>query len=322
MSEAAPDRLTRLLAMVAYLRDNPAVPIEEVAEHFGITPRQVLSDVNTLWVSGTPGYMHGDLIDFSTTDLEEGVLTLLDSRDMDRPLRLSPGEAVALLVALQSLHGTLEHEDAALVEETIEVLRAAAGDAAAAADAVEVADHRAQVDARVTTVREALARDQRLHLRYVSASDQTSERDVDPLQLLTDGHRWFLVGWCHRAQGVRHFRLDRVLEVTNLDVPADPHPDVALSGRTEPDTAQGEKVGLELASRARWFAEQLPDAEITDLDDGWLRLTIGVVDLAWLANIVLALGNDIRAVEPPAVAEQLGARAQAALDAYAALGLA
>src|SRR5690606_25904106 len=110
--ESAPDRLTRMLTLVAYLRDNPGIPVEDVAEHFGITSAQVLDDVNTLWVSGTPGYMHGDLIDFSGDDLEHGVLTLLDSREMDKPLRLSPGEAVALLVALQSLRGAvLAHDD-------------------------------------------------------------------------------------------------------------------------------------------------------------------------------------------------------------------
>lgn len=323
MSESAPDRLTRMLAMVAYLRDNPAVPVAEVAEHFGITEKQVLADVNILWVSGTPGYMHGDLIDFAGDDLDHGVLTLLDSREMDKPLRLSPGEAVALLVALQSLQGAaLAHEDRSLVEETVAVLRTAAGEAAQAADAVELGDRRGEVDARAARIREAVLAGRRLHLRYVSASDQTTERDVDPLQLLTDGDRWFLVGWCLRAEGVRHFRVDRILDVQVLDAAADDHPSVTLTGRSEPDTARAEQVRLELASRARWFAEQLPDARITELDDGWLELEVGVVDLAWLHNIVLALGADVRALEPAEIADRLSARARSALDAYAALGLA
>lgn len=323
MIEPAPDRLTRMLAMVAYLRDNPAVPVEEVAEHFRISEKQVIADVQTLWVSGTPGYMHGDLIDFSSADLDHGMLTLLDSREMDRPLRLSPGEAVALLVALQSLLGTLEaNDERTLVEETIAVLRTAAGEAAAAADAVEVEGRRRESDDRPARIREALAAGQRLRLRYVSASDQTTERDVDPLQLLTDGQRWFLVGWCHRARGVRHFRVDRILDVQVLDMPADSHPDVELTGRTEPDTARAEQVSLQLASRARWFAEQLPDAQITELENGWLQLTVGVVDIAWLSNIVMALGDEVRSVEPPDVAELLAARARAAVDDYAVMGLA
>ena len=46
-----------------------------------------------------------------------------------------------------------------------------------------------------------------------------------------------------------------------------------------------------------------------------------MVDLAWLDNIVMALGADVRAIDPPEVAERLSSRAQAGLDAYAGLGL-
>lgn len=320
--EPAQDRLARMLAMVAYLRDHPGVPVAEVAEHFGISEARVLADVSTLWVSGTPGYLPGDLIDFSGDDLEQGVLTLLDSRDMDRPLRLSSGEAVALLVALQSLAAALGPDESGLVEETIEVLRTAAGEAAAAADAVRLGVRRHDVGDRVDRIRDAMQRGRRLHLRYVSASDHTTERDVDPLQLLTDSERWFLVGWCHRARGVRQFRVDRILELEVLDVAAEPHPDVELTGSAEPDTTDATQVRLELSSRARWMAERIPGAHVEDLDDGWLAVTIGVVDPAWLANVVLALGPEVRSVEPPGVADALARRARAGLDAYAALGLA
>lgn len=321
MAETAPERLTRMLAMVAYLRDHPAVTVDEVAEHFGITPRQVLADVNTLWVSGTPGYMHGDLIDFSSDDLEHGVLTLLDSREMDRPLRLSPGEAVALLVALQSLAATLGPDDAELVEETIAVLRTAAGEAAVAADAIRLHSGGRALDERVQQVREALTSGRRLHLRYVSASDQITEREVDPLQLLTDSQRWYLLAWCRRAQDVRQFRIDRILTLRVLDVSADPHPDVELTGRPEPDTARATQVRFEISPRTRWLAEQLPGARTEDLEDGWIAITVGVVDMAWLANLLMGLGDDVRAVEPPDVAAQLRDRARSALAAYAALDL-
>ena len=33
--------------------------------------------------------------------------------------------------------------------------------------------------------------------------------------------RTYLKGWCRRAEGVRTFRLDRILDVTVLDVPAE-----------------------------------------------------------------------------------------------------
>ena len=63
MAERASDRLLRLLGMVTYLDRTDGVPIDQVAAHFGVTPAQVVDDIDTLWVTGTPGYWPHDLID-------------------------------------------------------------------------------------------------------------------------------------------------------------------------------------------------------------------------------------------------------------------
>ncbi|HMO10754.1 MAG TPA: hypothetical protein PKB06_04470, partial [Actinotalea sp.] len=70
MAERTPERLVRLLGLVAYLDRNPGVPVDQVARHFDVSPAQVLRDVDTLWVSGTPGYFPDDLIDFDADSLE------------------------------------------------------------------------------------------------------------------------------------------------------------------------------------------------------------------------------------------------------------
>ncbi|TDE92515.1 YafY family transcriptional regulator [Occultella glacieicola] len=320
MADTAEDRLVRMLALITYLEGHPSVPVADVAAHFGVTEGQVLLDIDTLWVAGTPGYLPDDLIDFSVDDHEQNRLTLTNARGMDRPLRLGPQEAVALLVALRSLQATPALAQDPVLASTIDKLRAAAGEAAGAADAVDVYVGAEDVGERLSALRSALADGRQVRLRYVSGSDVVSERVVDPLQLLTDAERWFLYAWCHRADGVRQFRLDRMLEVEVLDSGAPAHPDVALTGSTDPEltTAQWH-VRLELASRARWVAEKYPSAAVTDLEEGWFAVELDVVNLAWLHNLVLGLGADVRAVQPPEVAESIAERAQAALDAYGAL---
>ena len=52
--------------------------------------------------------------------------------------------------------------------------------------------------------------------------DEATERDVDPMRLLVVEGRTYLEGWCLRAEGVRLFRLDRVLGLDVLDVAAEP----------------------------------------------------------------------------------------------------
>src|SRR5699024_7081051 len=148
--------------------DNPGVPVTVVAEHFGVSREQVIADVDTLWVSGAPGYLHGDLIDFSADEYDRGVLTLTDDQSMSRPLRLGPAEAAALLVALRSVEAVLGPND--LVATTSAKLQAAAGDAARLTDAVRIEVREPGEYRELLT--EAIARDRRVRLTYVSAAEE------------------------------------------------------------------------------------------------------------------------------------------------------
>ena len=50
-----------------------------------------------------------------------------------------------------------------------------------------------------------------LRLTYFSPQrDAVSERDVDPLRLYSLDNTWYLEAYCHSAQGLRNFRLDRI----------------------------------------------------------------------------------------------------------------
>ena len=49
------EQVARLLAMVPYLQAHPGIGVAEVAADFGITRRQLLADLNVLWMCGLPG---------------------------------------------------------------------------------------------------------------------------------------------------------------------------------------------------------------------------------------------------------------------------
>lgn len=51
----------------------------------------------------------------------------------------------------------------------------------------------------------------RVHLRYRSRHADESERLIDPYGLVHQGGAWYTVGYCHLRDGLRIFRLDRVL---------------------------------------------------------------------------------------------------------------
>ena len=100
MSSRLSTRLSRLLNMVPYFLANPGISAAEAAEDLGVTTKQLMNDLNQLWMCGLPGYGPGDLIDLSFS--EESVEVTF-SAGIDRPLRLTSTEATALLVALRSI---------------------------------------------------------------------------------------------------------------------------------------------------------------------------------------------------------------------------
>ncbi len=318
MAERASDRLLRMLGMVAYLDSHEDVPVVDLAAQFGVTPEQVLADVDTLWVTGTPGYLPYDLIDFDATAYERGVVTLVEARGMTRALRLGGREAVALVAALRamaaSLGPALDDERAAVLRSALDKVTAAAGDAAAAVDVQMPAAAAPQVAAAIG---DALVRRRRLRIRYVDAGDRTSEREVDPVRLVTEDERSYLLAWCHSSQGERLFRVDRVVEAEVLGRPAEEHPLPERAEVFQPDT--GDAVTLHIASQGRWIAETTPAEAVRDLPDGSFEVDLRVVQPAWLRHLLLQAAHAVLDVRPAAVAHDAAAFARRALAAYGPL---
>jgi proteasome accessory factor C len=131
----AVDRLGRVLNLVPYLLARPGIRIEDAAADLGVGPAELRDDLQLLWVCGLPGYGPGDLIDMS---LDGDTVTITYDAGIDRPLRLTPDEGLALTVALRTLAETpgLAHRDA--VERALAKIESAAGEAADTAGRVAV----------------------------------------------------------------------------------------------------------------------------------------------------------------------------------------
>src|SRR6266480_4944914 len=216
------DRLQRLLALVPYVVSRKAVGLSETAAAFGVSERELVDDLNMLWcveLRAPDPYCPIDL------SYEGGEIVVSQAESIDRPLRLGVDEASALLVALRMLAEVPGMEERSALSRLIVKLEAAAGEAALVsaqvAVQVDIPDHDAEGYAG--QIRAALSARRRVHLRYyVPGRDEATERDVDPMRMLVVEGRPYLEGWCLRAEGVRLFRLDRVLSLDVLDVPSAP----------------------------------------------------------------------------------------------------
>lgn len=308
-------RLPRLLALVPWLLSHPGAPVADIAREFGISEKQLRADLDLIFVCGLPGYGPGDLMEVEYVG--DGV-HLRNADTIGKPLRLTADEALALIVALRTLAGVSGLEAAAAVDRALAKLETAAGELAGPAERVEVAvDEDAAV---LATANEALARGRRLHLSYyVPTRDEATERDVDPIRLVLADGRWYLVGWCRLAEAVRTFRLDRVFDVTVLDVAADVPAEAADAGvgeRLFTPSAEDTLVTFELGPRARWVADYYPCEQVEERPDGGLLVQLRARDDRWVRRLALSLAGSGRVVDPPELAAAVRADAALALSAY------
>ncbi|MFC4536861.1 helix-turn-helix transcriptional regulator [Sphaerisporangium dianthi] len=310
------DRLPRLLALVPYLMSHPGAQVPEVARLFGLTEKQLVDDLQLVWMCGLPGHTPGDLIDVSW----DGGEILIDNADtIARPLRLGIDEASALLVALRMLAELPEFAEGDALARVIAKLERAAGEGAAAVSNQVAFELDAAPDA-MTTVRQALREGRRLSLRYyVPGRDEITPREVDPTRLVMADGRSYLEGWCYRADGMRLFRLDRIVGVETLEVaaspPADAEPIDVTDGVFRPSPTD-ELVELELTPVGRWVAEYYPCEEVTELGEGRLRVTLRARDQGWLVRLALRLGDSGQVVSPVSLADRVREAASAALARY------
>jgi predicted DNA-binding transcriptional regulator YafY len=314
----ASQRLARLLALVPYLLNRQGIPLAEAAGDVGISEAQLEKDLELLFVCGLPGHMPDDLIE---ADWETGRVYVGNADTIARPLRLGVDEVLALLVGLRMLAALPGLQDRAALDRAITKLQSVAGTAAGrAGDHVAVEVDVAAEETVLTACRQALAEGRRLHLRYyVPGRDETTRRDVDPMRLAIAEGRTYLEGWCHRAEAVRLFRLDRVVSVEVLEVPA------AVPPQAEPlDLDHGlfrpgpdDLVAtLDLRPAGRWVPEYYPCEDTTELPDGGLRVRLRTPDPQWLCRLALRLGPTARVVDPPQLVAAVRAEAAAALAAY------
>ena len=313
---ASVDRLGRLLNLVPYLLARPGILISEAAADLDVSERQLREDLELLWVCGLPGYGPGDLIDMA---LDGDRVTISHDAGIDRPLRLTQDEALALVVALRMLAETPGTGSRDVIERALAKIENAAGDLADAPVAVKLPANAEKLD----QVRAAVEGGHALRMTYYTAArDETTERVVDPMRVLMVGGRAYLEAWCRRAEATRMFRVDRIDAFTELDEPAAPPPDASpqdVSDGVFKPTDDLPLMTLRIGRHSRWITEYYPVEEVRPSSSGssgaWI-VTMRITDLGWAQRLLMGLGPDVTVIGPPELLERIREQATAALDQY------
>ncbi|WP_423823346.1 WYL domain-containing protein [Salinisphaera sp. SPP-AMP-43] len=171
----------------------------------------------------------------------------------------------------------------------------------------------------------ALAMRRRLTMRYHGrVRDRVTERSVSPQRLVYYRDNWYLDGWCHDAEGLRSFSIDRI-QSADIDTVAatdmDPQSLDAMlgSGYGIFSGTAGQTAVLRFsAAAARWVADEQwhPDQAGEWRDDGAFELRVPYAASEELLRDVLAYGPEVEVVAPASLREAAAERLARAAAIY------
>jgi len=293
----ASERLRRLLVVVPYLVQHPGTSVEDAAELFGLTPADLVADLDLLFVSGLPPYGPGDLID---VDIQDGRIWISMADYFARPVRLTRSEALSLYLrgtALATVPGLAEAP--ALASALAKLAEGLGPDALGdLPERVEAAGGGRAVEV-LGELRAAASEHERVRIEYYATSGaETTEREIDPEEVFFAIGNWYVAAWDHRSDAERLFRADRIHSLERTGLRFEPR---GLEGAGRPLYTPGHDdvaVTLRLAPGARWVAEYYETTRELELEDGRLEVDLPAGRLAWVERLLLRLGEDVDVVRP------------------------
>jgi predicted DNA-binding transcriptional regulator YafY len=177
-------------------------------------------------------------------------------------------------------------------------------------------------DAVLGTVRAAVFAGRRLDLRYAARDEEARWRTVDPVGLVSQGGRWYLLAL--RDGHERTYRLSRVQEARERAEQAVRPPDVDLDeawrARRAAFLASLPTLPVEVRVRASRRADLLRTAgEVLTEEpaaDGWLRLTVAFGDAVHAERVLWSMAADVEVLAPADLRAATVARITALAERY------
>jgi len=318
-----PERFARLVTLASILikagREGERVVIAEICERLQISEEELREDVNVLNVVNFGG---GSYVLYAEFKEEEGEIEVDPepySDNFDRPARLLPVEAKALVAAIDLIG---EHiPEGSLTSARTKIVAALGEDPME--QGLQVAPTSGDDSDVARLVSNAIVARQLIELEYYKENeDQLSPRKVEPYALTNGREGWYVASYDPERGGVRHFRLDRIKHVNVTDERFEPRPEVDPAAEVDGWLRTGEVPASATArvwvspERARWAREARRVVE--EWSDGAVVVELSFAGVDWLVREILKEAGDAAVLEPEDAREAVRAAVARLRDANAA----
>jgi predicted DNA-binding transcriptional regulator YafY len=278
------DRARRLLALLPYLSEQRAIPLAQLAEITGTDAATVASDITVLSMCGGGA---GDPLDLVGVCVDGDVAEVFaELPALDRPVRLTPVEARALVTALE----VVGVDPASDLAKRLASVGAQEPDLSEVARTVRAAFAQGGHAAVIAALSAAASERVSVRIAYEPADGGPPvERVVRPYTLYLWRGSWYLLAFCEKAHEERTFRVDRISSIASTGKRFERPADLPASPGPLPDLDSLPRATVRFATDAPDLNDRdWPGARFERAGDGSVTAKVPYAGTTWLSRKVAA----------------------------------
>ena len=194
-------KLDRLIGILTILLQNKKTTAPELAQHFEVSRRTILRDIDTLDMAGIP---------IVTTRGGDGGIAIMDGYKINHGV-LTTDELHSLIAALKGL-------DSVSKQSNLENLM---GKLTQGSAIVSLPDsifidlssyYKDSLSEKIALIKQAISESRVISFDYYYEKGKT-RRDIEPYCIEFRWSTWYLFGWCRERKDFRRFKLNRLWEL-------------------------------------------------------------------------------------------------------------
>lgn len=284
-------QVNRLFEIVYLLLDRKTVTANELAEHFGVSPRTIYRDIDILSTANIPIY---------TNKGKGGGICLLEDFVLNKSM-LTEDEQNQILFALQSMEKISAERQEKLLEKMstffhktrrnwIEIDLSSWGNTS-------------EQEQNFQLIQEAILQQKVLQFVYHNTNGEEKKRQAEPLQLYFKDKAWYLKAYARDREDYRLFKIARMRKIEKLEETFERELPEFIEKEPHFSTV---KLVLEISqSQAYRVYDEFEKKQITKQPNGDFIVKAEFPENDWVYGYILSFGEFAKVISPDYVKERI-----------------
>lgn len=301
MVDNAISRVARAMDVIPYVLENPGIKIETLATKFGVDQKQIIKELELIFLCGLPGYTPYELIDLT---FEDGFVTIIDPQLFDKPRKFTETEGVIINLGLVLLKNSIsDTNQIQVIDHLIQKLTAKFKVTSSA-----VIEKLSKPDF-YDEITKSINQNDSIYIDYASISeDSLYQRLIKPLRVSIRNGFYYLYATDLEKDVDRVYRMDQIRSISSIQ---------SNSQSRVNEVSENDEIDFELMVVDQLITEKFRDifTEVIQSEKHF-RVKGKSSNRQWLYRWILSHGSAIQILGPENLKESVRARAQSTLDHY------